>query len=61
MTGVNHSQVDAYNAAEKICESQYPPCGCMSQPTKTDSGQVVSDPSKVQVECKNGVCTTYIP
>jgi len=28
---------------------------------KTDSGQTVGDINSVQVACKNGQCTTYIP
>ena len=60
-TGINHSQKTAYEAAEKICESQYPGCGCAPQGMKTDSGDTVTDIKQVQVACKNNVCTTYVP
>ncbi len=61
ITGVGQSETVAYTAAEKLCESQYPACGCAAQQTRTDSGQTVTDPSKVRAVCQKGICTTYLP
>lgn len=61
VTGINHAERNAFDAAEQTCESQYPQCGCDAQPTKTDTGQTVTDVNQVKVECRNGTCTTYLP
>ena len=60
-TGILHPEEPCFNAAESICRSQYPGCGCPSGPIKTDTGQTAADPSQIKVQCRSGVCTTYVP
>jgi hypothetical protein len=60
-TGINHSERDRFDAAERICEMQYPGCGCPQGPTTTDTAQMTSDESMIAVACRSGVCTTFVP
>lgn len=56
-------EADEYATLEPLCEASYPACGCAARPTMTDSGEMVSSPSDVQVACvirgTGAVCMTY--
>ncbi len=59
---VAKSHSDAYDAAEKACTSQYPACGCASQPTVAEDGHVAPGGLKdVTALCKSGVCLATVP
>jgi hypothetical protein len=59
---VNHAAVGDFDAAEAICRSQYPGCGCAPQGTKTEDGVIVpfDKESLIVAKCGNGICgSTY--
>jgi hypothetical protein len=58
--GINEVEVDAFEAAEAICDSQYPPCGCPAGPTLAEDGNQVFDPDQLAVECTMGSCTSFV-
>lgn len=58
--GFNASQKDSFAAAEAVCESQYPPCGCMAPPPTAEDGNVSANAGDIEVCCKSGACMTYI-
>jgi hypothetical protein len=60
ITGINSSELARFNAAEQICDPEYPACGCRQSPTMTDSGQTATGATE-PVECLTGTCTTYVP
>jgi hypothetical protein len=47
-----------------LCAATYPICECPSYPQRTDSDEVASDPSAIQLACVSrgprNVCLTYI-
>jgi len=53
-----------FDVLEPVCDRSYPGCGCPPGPTKTDSGEMVFDPSQVHVGCiSEGParrCRTYV-
>jgi hypothetical protein len=59
--GINENEVDAFDAAEEICDGQYPPCGCPAGPTIAEDGNQVLDPDSLSVECVMGSCMSYVP
>jgi hypothetical protein len=59
--GINENEVDAFEAAEAICDSQYPPCGCPAGPTVAEDGNQAFDPNDLDVECVMGACTSFVP
>jgi hypothetical protein len=59
---INHSAVGAFDAAESICESQYPGCGCAPQGTKVEDGVLVpfDKENLIVAKCVIGTCgSTY--
>ncbi len=59
--GIAASESARFAAAEALCESQYPACGCDSGTVNTDDGTMPppgSGTSAVVVRCLTGVCTT---
>lgn len=58
--GITASEVEAFEAAETICESQYPGCGCAPQPTLAEDGNPVLDPATVLATCTMGACSSYV-
>jgi hypothetical protein len=60
ITGISSSELARFNAAEQICDPEYPACGCAESPTLTDTGQTATSTSE-PVECLTGTCTTYVP
>lgn len=60
ITGISSAELARFNAAEQICDPEYPACGCAEQPTLTDTGQTATSTSE-PLECLTGTCTTYVP
>jgi hypothetical protein len=58
--GMNSAELEAFNAAEAICDSQYPACGCPAMPTMAEDGQSVADPRSLAVDCIEGSCMTFV-
>ena len=58
--GLNKAEVPAFDAAEAICESQYPGCGCPTEGTTAEDGVLVSDAAAIHVACVDNQCQTYI-
>jgi hypothetical protein len=59
--GIFHTAVASFDAAEQTCAASYPACECAAQATTTDTGQATSDESTIAVQCRSGLCTTYVP
>lgn len=61
--GLRVSEKARFDAAEKICRGQYPGCGCAAAPTIAEDGKSSADfdGSDIQVDCRAGACTTFIP
>jgi hypothetical protein len=59
--GIVKGKVVDFGAAEAICESQYPGCGCAQQPTMADDGNASADESLIKVSCSMSACTTFVP
>ena len=55
---INHAAVDAFDRAEKICDAQYPACGCAAQGVMAEDGTLVSfgSESLIVATCDNGTC-----
>jgi hypothetical protein len=60
-TGILHPESMKFELAEAVCRSQQGICDCAPKPTRTDTGQVATDPAAIKVRCQSGVCTTYLP
>jgi hypothetical protein len=62
--GFNVSENETFAAAEDACRASYPRCRCLAGPTMTDSGEIASDISVVQVGCITQgpakYCRTYV-
>ena len=58
--GLNVSQRAAFEAAEAICEPMYPRCGCPARPPVTDDGVIGTFSSVMSVDCRAGLCTSYL-
>jgi hypothetical protein len=59
--GINVAEQAAFEAAEAICESQYPGCGCAAGPTTAEDGNSSTDDTAIVVDCVEGSCTTLVP
>src|SRR5204863_674199 len=59
--GINHSELARFQAAESICDSQYPACGCASQGADAEDGTLVPWGSEnlIAVSCLNGTCLSH--
>jgi hypothetical protein len=55
---INHGEVARFDAAEKICEAEYPACGCASQGVKAEDGTMVpwDKQSSIVAQCVNSTC-----
>jgi len=51
----------AFDAAEAVCEEQYPKCGCPQGPVVAEDGSQAFDPADVAVTCVFGACQTQVP
>lgn len=59
--GINHAELTRFQAAESICDSQYPPCNCPPTNAKAEDGTLVpaGSESLIVVACNNGLCQTH--
>jgi len=57
--GIRADEVEDFNDAEAICDSQYPDCGCPMGPVVADDGNAAS-PQLISVDCQMGVCWSYV-
>lgn len=58
--GIAASEKAAFDAAEKECRAQFPPCGCPAFPTEAEDGNIPKDPDQIAVRCKAGTCFSYV-
>jgi hypothetical protein len=61
LLGVVSAEVERFEVAAQACSGQYPDCDCPTQPIATDSGDEAQNPADVAIECRDGVCTTFVP
>lgn len=54
--GIAKGEVAAFDAAEALCQSQYPDCGCASFPTTDEQGQTGI---AFVATCDAGACTSH--
>ena len=59
--GLNAGEVEAFDAAEAICDAQYPQCDCPAGPTVAEDGNEALDPDLIGVSCSMGACTSFVP
>jgi len=59
--GINVDEVPAFDAAEAICDSQFPGCGCPAGPTEAEDGNTGMSPDDFAVTCDAGTCMSYVP
>lgn len=61
--GINHSALACFEAAEGVCESQFPACGCASQGVNVEDGTFIrwDQVDQIKVECNGGRCRSYWP
>jgi hypothetical protein len=59
--GINENEVDRFDAAEEICDAQYPACGCPAGPTTAEDGNTGFGPDDFEIECTDGTCKSYVP
>ena len=60
--GLKASEKAPFDALEPICQAQLPGCGCSSNTLEFDDGTSTLDKQNdVQVECRNQLCTTFVP
>lgn len=59
--GINSAEKSAFDAAESVCQMQYPGCGCAQSPTTTEDGKMSMDDTQIQVDCIGGQCMTFLP
>ncbi len=59
--GIHESEVADFEAAEAICDSQYPACGCPAGPPVAEDGNQAFDPDQLAVDCIDGQCFTFVP
>jgi hypothetical protein len=57
--GINHTELDAFNEAEAVCDAQYPGCGCPSGPTLAEDG-CYEDDGAIEVTCDAGTCRSFV-
>jgi hypothetical protein len=59
--GINENEVERFEAAEAICDEQYPGCGCPAGPTMAEDGETGYGPDDFEVECTDSTCKSYVP
>lgn len=56
LMAINHAERARFDAAEAICDAQYPACGCASFGIELDDGTVVASAQEAVAACVNGQC-----
>ena len=59
--GINQSEVVRFDRDEKICDAQYPKCGCPTSPPIAEDGKTSTGGNDIKVDCRASACTTFIP
>jgi hypothetical protein len=59
--GLRASERAAFDAAEAVCRPMFPGCGCPARPPVADDGNTGTFSDTIAVECRAGVCTSYVP
>ncbi len=57
--GINANEAAAFASAEKICDAQYPGCGCIGMGPVAQDGQLGTEQT-IGVACQAGQCTTFV-
>lgn len=59
--GINTSAEEDFLAAEKICQGQYPGCGCATMPTEAEDGNTGGwDAKYFTASCEEGSCKSAV-
>lgn len=58
--GISQAEQARFDADEKICEAQYPGCGCAAAPTVAEDGKTEDIGKMIVVECQANQCTTLV-
>lgn len=58
--GFNVAEKARFDADEKLCRSEYPPCGCPAAPTKTEDGQTWDGVKTIISVCTASGCQTTL-
>ena len=58
--GINAKVLTSFNAAEALCQQQYPKCKCATMPTKADDGNTTLKGGNFEVDCVKGQCWTFV-
>jgi hypothetical protein len=59
--GIRADAVADFDAAEAVCQSQYPRCDCPPMATLLDDGNVIDDVDGIVVDCVGGLCQSAAP
>ena len=59
--GLAHSDKAAFEAAEAVCQSQYPGCGCAQFETMAEDGYSSFTDGDFAATCQAGLCRTSVP
>lgn len=61
LMSIASNQKAAFDSAEKICDAQYPACGCASMGINVEDGTLIDDSQRSQVVsmCDSGKCAAH--
>ncbi len=59
--GLSVSDKAAFEAAEAVCQSQYPGCGCAQFETMAEDGYSSFNDADFVATCQAGICRTSVP
>lgn len=58
--GINQEQLAFFNAAEAVCDSQYPGCGCAQDATRAEDGKTAWGQEAFGVSCDGFQCRSHV-
>ncbi|MBM4389220.1 MAG: hypothetical protein FJ088_15900, partial [Deltaproteobacteria bacterium] len=58
--GLNAFEKTAFEYAESVCQSQYPPCGCAQAPTMAEDLNTAFSEEDFSVKCTQEKCRSYV-
>ena len=58
--GIDKDEVPAFDAAEALCQSQYPECACPTMGFVAEDGAVVQTVEAIDLVCVEGACKTVV-
>ncbi len=59
--GIGKDEQAAFAAAEKLCQSQYPACGCAQFETVAEDGYSTWQDNEFVAKCQEGICRATVP